>query len=252
MDKKIPAQIHHKALLKFRAGKDLLVVSATLLACIAVNAVAGLFNGTWFFFLFYQGLMVLGICVFFPLWYVGIKNKQPLSDIGITTKGWKKALLVGLAFALLTAPRIIGKGLVLPGMDVLFYTGIALVMSSLFEEIFFRGFLQTRFEEYFGMVPAVLLSGLAFSLYHLGYSDSRRIASLTILFLVGIVLSVAFRITNNVMTSFVANLPQAIVTFIEKRVFFDGRAAAVSFLTIVVAVGLVAWVMKTTEGKHDL
>ncbi|MCL0049041.1 CPBP family intramembrane metalloprotease, partial [Dehalococcoidia bacterium] len=61
----------------------------------------------------------------------------------------------------------------LPATDVLIYTSIALVMSTLFEEVFFRGFLQTRFEKAFGIFPAIVLSGLTFSLYHLGYPAYR-------------------------------------------------------------------------------
>jgi len=195
--------------------------------------------------------MVLGICIFFPLWYVGIKNKQPLSDIGITTKGWKNALLIGLIFVLFSVPwRIVGKDLLLPRMDIIFFTGIALVMSSLFEEIFFRGFLQTRFEKSFGIVPAIVLSGLAFSLYHLGYADYRNIDLLITLFFVGMFFAVTFRVTNNVITSFVVNLPHAIVTFIEKGVFFDGRVAVIASITTVVAVGLVVLVIKMSRKEQ--
>lgn len=229
--------------IKFKPEKETLIVFAAFFACVGANALASLFMETPLYVLFYQGLLVLGVCIFFPLWYVGIRNKQPLSTIGLTTKGWKRALLVGLIFVIFSVPwRIVGKGLPFPAMDILIYTSIALVMSTLFEELFFRGFLQTRFEKAFGVLPAIVLSGLTFSLYHLGYPAYRDIGPLMVLFFVGMFFAVAFRITNNVITSFTLNLPHAVVTFVEKQSFFDARIAIVAFITTIIGVGLIIWI----------
>lgn len=40
---------------------------------------------------------------------------------------------------------------------------------ALWEVVFVYGWLQLRFEEAFGIVPAGILAGLCFSLYHLAY-----------------------------------------------------------------------------------
>jgi membrane protease YdiL (CAAX protease family) len=40
---------------------------------------------------------------------------------------------------------------------------------GLFEAIFFRGWLQLRFENAFGSVPGLVLGALCYSLYHIGY-----------------------------------------------------------------------------------
>ena len=114
-------------------------------------------------------------------------------------------------------------------------------MSTLFEEVFFRGFLQTRFEKAFGIFPAIVLSGLTFSLYHLVYPAYRDFNLLMILFFVGMFFAVAFRVTSNVITSFTLNLPHAIVTFVEKQTFFDARIAMIAFATTMIAVALIIW-----------
>lgn len=231
-----------KILFKFKPEKETLIAFGLFFACIGVATLASMFTETPLFVLFYQGVLVLGICIFFPLWYIGIRNKQSLSTIGLTMEGWEKALLVGLIFVIFSVPwRIVGKDLPLPATDALIYTSIALVMSTLFEEVFFRGFLQTRFEKAFGIFPAIVLSGLTFSLYHLVYPAYRDFNLLMILFFVGMFFAVAFRVTSNVITSFTLNLPHAIVTFVEKQTFFDARIAMIAFATTMIAVALIIW-----------
>ncbi len=123
-----------------------------------------------------------------------------------------------------------------------------MTFSTMFEEVFFRGFLQTRFANAFGVVPALLLSGVAFSLYHVGYGAEYRNADAIVeMALVGLLFAVGFQLTRNVLTSFVLNLPHAIVTFVgiemlpyaEERRFFTPWAAMLAL--VVVVLGL-AWI----------
>jgi membrane protease YdiL (CAAX protease family) len=88
-------------------------------------------------------------------------------------------------------------------------------MTTFFEEFLFRGFFQIRFEKLFGAVPAVLLSGLMFSLYHLGYPKFRSWNSLLTLFLVGIMFALSFKLSgNSLFTAYFVNLPNAILTYL--------------------------------------
>ena len=147
--------------------------------------------------------------------------------------------MIGLIFVIISVPwRIVGKGLIFPEESLMIYTCTALVMSTFFEEVFFRGFIQTRFERAFGILPAIVLSGLTFSLFHLGYPGYRNLNQLIILFLVGMFFALAFRTTNNIITSFTLNLPHAIIHFIEKQTYFEENIFIIDIITIVIGIFL--------------
>jgi membrane protease YdiL (CAAX protease family) len=74
---------------------------------------------------------------------------------------------------------------------------IALALTvGLFEAIFFRGWLQLRFEEAFGAVPGLVLAALAYSLYHIGYG--MEAGELIFLFFLGITFGAIFRLTKSI------------------------------------------------------
>ena len=62
---------------------------------------------------------------------------------------------------------------------------VPLIMTTFFEEFLFRGFVQSRIDRQFGWVPAILVSGAMFSLYHLGYPGFRTWEDILLLFAVG-------------------------------------------------------------------
>jgi membrane protease YdiL (CAAX protease family) len=227
---------------RYNPDKELFVVFASLIACVLANIAANLFSRS-LYYLFYQVIFGLGICISFPLVYVRIIKKEPLESIGLTAKGWLKALFIaGLLVAISLPGQLINKDISFPPVSRLTYICTALIMSTMFEELFFRGFLQTRFEKAFGIVPAVLLSGIAFALYHLGYPKFRTMELIITMCLVGTYFAVAFRLTNNVITSFTVNLPHAVVTYLLRpQAFpdFNRRTALVSLPVIVVAVAII-------------
>jgi hypothetical protein len=65
-----------------------------------------------------------------------------------------------------------------------------------FEAVFFRGWLQLRFEHAFGIIPGVVFSALCYSLYHVGYGMLWD--ELLFLFGLGMVFATVFRLTKNV------------------------------------------------------
>ena len=231
----------------FKPDKELWISFLALIACVLFNFIADLFRGSLAFYLFYQGIFALGICIFFPLWLTAIKQKRSLSTIGITKEKWIKAVLIGVLIAVLSSiGRMQDLQIVMPSWNFLLIVIACMLMSTLFEEVFFRGFLQTRFEKNFGIIPSIILSGLCFSVYHIGYYNIRGdIPKLLSLFLIGIFFSVSFRITNNIITSYIVNLPQAILTFIGERSsieyskHFDGRSAVISIITALVGLLLI-------------
>jgi len=235
------------SLVFFRPEKEVLIAFYAFIACVLFNFISDLFIGTPLFHIFYQGILASGICILFPLWFTVVKQKQPLSVLGITTNQWPKAVWVGILIAALsTGGRLMGLHIHFPDTNVLLYLIACMVMSTLFEEVFFRGFLQTRFEKSFGMIPAILLSGLCFSLYHVGYYNVRGdVPELITLFCIGIFFSISFRITNNIITSYIVNLPQAILTFLGEPRFiaysahFDGTSAVIALITTLIGLFLI-------------
>ena len=94
---------------------------------------------------------------------------------------------------------------------------VPLIMTTFFEEFLFRGFVQSRIDRQFGRIPAILVSGAMFSLYHLGYPGFRTWEDLLLLFVVGIGFAAAYKLSdNNLIISFFVNLPNAFVTYILK------------------------------------
>ena len=121
--------------------------------------------------------------------------------------------------------------------------GIApLIMTTFFEEFLFRGFMQNRVEQQFGWLPAILVSGLMFSLYHLGYPGFRTFEDIFLLFGVGLGFAIAYKLSNNnLIVSYFVNLPNAFVTYMLKHNQFpimklsSTIAAIITLILIVLA-----------------
>jgi uncharacterized protein len=219
---------------RWKPTQETLFATLLFFLIVFLNIFANFFKQAPFFFVLYQGVLILGAGIVAPLWYIRI-TKQRIASIGLTLTHWKKAVAYGLFLACVSVPwRLAGTHISTIEFGVLVSTGISLMMTSFFEEVFFRGFIQTRFEKAYGAVPAIIVSALTFSLYHLGYPDYRNPNLLFVLFLVGLFFAVAFRITNNVITSFLVNLPHALISFIENGSYFSTKVAVVSGFTTII------------------
>jgi CAAX protease family protein len=121
---------------------------------------------------------------------------RSLRSLGLRTDNLRKTVALGLVFALVQfALTLWGYDLPQPE-DWVPLLVMALVVG-MFESVFFRGFIQNRLTEQFG--PAIGVSGaaIAYGLYHVGYGMGlTEIGFLTGL---GVVYSVAFATTRNVL-----------------------------------------------------
>lgn len=63
--------------------------------------------------------------------------------------------------------------------------------------MFFRGFIQGTLERSIGVAPAVVAAAALYSLYHVGYGMGP--SDMLFLFGLGVVYTVAYRITTNVL-----------------------------------------------------
>lgn len=213
-----------KTLIRVQPTNEFFVLIGCMLLCWTANWVADSFRGTLWFYLFYEGLFALGVCIALPAWYTKRVRKRSLSSIGLDLSRWPRALAVGVGIsALAFAGRYMGVE------QIVFFTPGHLVsiiccmlFSTLFEELFFRGFLQSNFERQFGIIPAILLSSACFAMYHSAQGFvGFDLPKLLTLFAIGIVFSISFRITGSILTSFLVNAPQAVLTFVSETAYIE-------------------------------
>lgn len=193
----------------------LIGTESMLILCIAL---ANLNPTLILYFIFYNLLYGLAFSFLVPL-YCLRKEKATLISVGIKKLGARQ-------FAVLFSFVVFSVGgQLIPQMAAeeqipwhLLPLGIVpLIMTTFFEEFLFRGFVQSRAEQQFGCLPAILISGAMFSLYHLGYPGFRTWGDLLLLFAVGIGFAAAYRLSdNNLIVSYFVNLPNAFVTYILK------------------------------------
>jgi membrane protease YdiL (CAAX protease family) len=152
------------------------------------------FGGIWFGGLIFSLIGTVGVCVILPLYWMVVVRKKGLATLGITKRHWLISLIVSIVLA----------GFVFLGYyrrySISTAAGPALIMGvyALWEVIFVYGWLQLRFEEAFGIIPGVILAGLCFSLYHLGYGW-YGFTGLVGLFMAGLAMAIVFRFTRNIL-----------------------------------------------------
>ena len=207
------------------------------LLAIAAIAAACAFSGQLFYF-FYNVIYGLLLSVLVPLVYVW-RKKESVASLGIAPLRAKQIIIVFVFVFLSIGGQSIP--LAIEGTKLqwnhLLIGFIPLVMTTFFEELLFRGFLQTRLEKFFGVIPAVILSGLCFSLYHLGYPGFRTITDLAVLFAVGVGFALAYKLSgNNLAAAYLVNLPNALLTYMlkyEQFPNFDAYSVVFAIVSII-------------------
>lgn len=158
------------------------------------------------------GILVLGILA--PVLYNTLVMKRPLSALGIKKENLLLSIGLSILFSAIQYFMTLNK-LDLPDFKSLLPLVCMVVTVGLFENIFFRGFAQLRFEESFGIIPGIILSTLIYWFYHVGYGmEGSEYATL---FIIGLIYSTIFRLTSNIFILFPLLTPMgAIYTNIKK------------------------------------
>jgi membrane protease YdiL (CAAX protease family) len=176
---------------------DLFVVGAFYVAVVALFKVAfGVFGTDLVapLFIFFGLGMVIGVVG--PIVYVVWIRHRPLSSIGIGFHNIRSTAALALVFgAVQFSVTLWGFQLPAP------VDWIPLLLMSLtvgfFEAVFFRGFIQGTLERSIGVAPAVTAAAALYSLYHFGYGMAP--SDMLFLFGLGVVYTVAYRVTANVL-----------------------------------------------------
>jgi membrane protease YdiL (CAAX protease family) len=176
----------------------------TLVALISyILVVGGLFTAFQVFtteqvaanFITFGPVTLAGLGVALPVLYTVLVRHRPLADLGLTTHQLAPSLVLGLLLGWDTYRNTIAAQNLAWTRDMVPLMTMAMAVG-LFEAIFFRGWLQLRFEEAFGMVPGLVLGALCYGLYHVGYGMTWD--EMLFLFGLGLVFAAVFRLTKNV------------------------------------------------------
>ena len=196
-----------------------------------------------YYFCFYNVLYGILFSFLIPLFLLR-KEENVFDFLGIKTLGKKQIFILAVFVVFSVGGQIITKavnGEIIP-WNLLPMGIVPLIMTTFFEEFLFRGFFQNKFEKEFGTITAILVSGLMFSLYHLGYPRFRTFEDILLLFAVGIGFATAYKLSgNNLIVAYFVNLPNAFVTYMLKfeqfsKMTMSSTVASIVTLCIIVVV----------------
>ncbi|MBP2654714.1 MAG: Abortive infection protein [Firmicutes bacterium] len=221
-----------------------------LVLIIFSNSLANFWGG-YLRYIFYHFIYGIFLSIIVPMIYVFYYEKLDIATLGIKPITKKSIIIAVLFICFSVGGQMTHNSLNIPSIKQLIYISIPLIMTTFFEEFLFRGFLQTRIEKNWGVLPAILLSGLFFSLYHLGYPSFRALESLITLFCVGLMFALAFKLSDNhLLTSFLVNLPNAILVYLinpEKFSQFTLQTTIICFTVIILIILVFAFFIRKQQ-----
>lgn len=195
------------------------------------------------YFIFYNFAYGMIFSFLVPL-YCLRKEKGTLFSVGIKKMGVRQfvVLIVFVVFSIggQLIPRMLAEEQI--PWQLLPMGVVPLIMTTFFEEFLFRGFVQERIEQCFGWLLAIIISGMMFSFYHLGYPGFRTIGDILLLFVVGVGFAIAYNLSgNNLFVSYFVNLPNAFVTYLLKHkqfptMYLSTTIAAVITLALILII----------------
>ena len=225
--------------------KNKLIAKSFSLMCLIIISIsmANLLGGIWHYF-FYQVIYCVVISVCVPIFFFRKEDDGDLSLLGIKKLRPVDFIIIIGFVTFSIGGQLMNVKLANINFKLLPLSIIPLIMTTFSEEFLFRGFLQIRFEKAFGAIPAIILSGLVFSVYHLGYPGFRSIGLITLLFFVGIMFALSFKLSNNnVIVSYFVNLPNAYLTYLLKTQKFPQfnftRQSTIVTIFVIVITGFI-------------
>jgi len=146
-------------------------------------------------FITFGPITLFGLGVVLPLIWTNKKGRS-LRAIGITGHQVLISILVGLILSIIQYTQTMAK-VALPSLEGLIPLVTMALTVGLFEAIFFRGWVQLRFEEAFGILPGIVFGSVIYALYHIGYG--MELNEIAFLFIIGLIYAVVFRLTKNLL-----------------------------------------------------
>ncbi len=143
-------------------------------------------------------LMILLLGFFTPIYYLLVVKKKKLSVLGIH----KSKLIVSLAINVSAGISLLVMFIYKNTEEIVlnvnsFYAIIYILAAGIFEMVFIYGFLRYEFERAFGILPAIFITAIFYSLHHAGFQPE-----FTKLFFVGVIYVTVFYFTHNIFSIF--------------------------------------------------
>lgn len=143
-------------------------------------------------------LMILFLGFFTPVYYILIVKKKSLSVLGFHKNKLAVSLAVNITAGISLFAMFIHKSTEAISFDLnSFYAVTYILAAGIFEMVFIYGFLRYEFERAFGILPAILLTAIFYSLHHAGFQPE-----FTKLFFVGIMYVTVFCLTRSLFSIF--------------------------------------------------
>ncbi len=237
---------------RWKPNRDLLIVMVSWLLVVGSLSMATFVVGqkTWGgmgYFIFYAliGATLCGVGI--PLYWTVIVNKRPISDLGITSKHLKTSIILQIIFTVvINIPRLLQINTM--GFKQLFPLIWMSLAIGFFEAIFWRGWVQQRFEESFGLIPSILVGSGLYSIYHIGYGMPA--SELLFLFIIGLMFAFIFRITKNIFILWPLFQPGGqLITLITDQLSLP-ILAFMGFLEVLVLMLLMVWLAARIHKKR--
>lgn len=232
------------------------IFMASILEVLLVLCVGGanLLLKPIYYFCFYNVLYGILFSFLIPLFLLQ-KEENVFDFLGIKALGKKQVFILVVFIAFSVGGQIIPivtKGGIIP-WNLLPMGLVPLIMTTFFEEFLFRGFFQNKFEKEFDTITAILVSGLMFSLYHVGYPRFRTFEDILLLFAVGIGFAAAYKLSgNNLIVAYFVNLPNAFVTYMLKFEQFPKMTMYSTMASIItLCIILVVFIMLVRANRKE-
>lgn len=192
-----------KNLFRFKITKDTGIAAVAGLAMIALSLLMLPFGGdsirdTVISFILRDVLMIFGLGVVFVSLYVEKKGAGTLAELGFSKRKWILSLILNVALAAGLLAVFLKDEVPVNVISLNnLYGATYILVAGIFEMLFIYGFLRMSFEKAFGIIPAILLTSVFYSLHHAGFQPE-----FLHLFLVGLMYCAVFYITKNMLIIF--------------------------------------------------
>jgi membrane protease YdiL (CAAX protease family) len=139
------------------------------------------------------------IGILFPLIFIHRSGKD-WSEFGFHFKKWPVFLLINLVLGILLFFMFLSESPPPANFRLnasTLWSAAFVMLALVFELIFFYAFLRTLFEQFFGIVPAIVLTALFYAFHHIGFQPEYGK-----LIFVGLLYAITYRIGNSALLIF--------------------------------------------------
>ena len=142
-------------------------------------------------------LMIFGLGVAFVSLYVE-KKENVLEDLGFNKRKIILSVIINIVLAIGLLAMFLKEQVPTNIISLKnLYGTVYILTAGIFEMTFIYGYLRMSFEKTFGIIPAIILTSIFYSLHHAGFQPE-----FLHLFLVGLMYCSVFYITQNMLIIF--------------------------------------------------